>query len=180
MILAVIALGVGVATAAGMATAGEPDLVGSLVTIVVAGLCALVAYGLGLLVSQLTTSSRGAAGTAAAVLVALYVGTNVADEIGPLGLLRFVSPFHYANNSRALVPGFGVDMPSLVVLVALCAVLLAASVWAFDRRDYRSSLWPRTARPPPSRDPPSSSARCCTRCGRRSCCASGSGCWPGR
>lgn len=147
VVLAFIALGVGAGTAAGMASAGESRVVGSLVTMAAVGLCALVAYALGMLVSQLTTSSRAASGIAAVVLVALYVGTNVAGEVGPLGMLRFISPFHYANSSRALVPGFGADVPALVVLAALAAALLAASAWAFDRRDYRSSLWPRTARP---------------------------------
>jgi ABC-2 type transport system permease protein len=144
--LGLIWLGLGLGVAASMAAGHEPDLVGSLATVLVSCLCAMVAYGLGLLVSQLIGTSRSAAGVATLVVTVLYVGTNVWDEIGPFGVLRFLSPFHYANASRALVPGHGLDFISTAVLLAMSAALIAIAGWAFQRRDYASPLWRRRAR----------------------------------
>jgi len=114
------------------------------------GLAALVAYGLGVLVSQLTRSARAAKAMAAGLLVGLYVLTNVWEELGPAGAIRFVSPFFYFNQSRALVPGHGLDLGSSAILLAMAAVLLGAAAWAFQRRDYAAGLWarrPRSRRP---------------------------------
>ncbi len=146
--MGLIVLGLGFGVAASMAAGGEPDLGGSLITMLASGLCAMVAYALGLLMSQVTATSRTAAGVTSLVLAVLYVGTNVWDEIGPFGAVRFVSPFHYANSSRALVPGYGLDLSSTAVLVAMTAVLLGLATWAFARRDYASTLWshPRARR----------------------------------
>ncbi len=83
---------------------------------VAVGLCAMVGYSLGLLVSQLTPTSRAAAGVSSIVLTALYVLNNVWEELGWFGAVRFVSPFYYANFSRALVPGYGLDVPATVAL----------------------------------------------------------------
>src|SRR5664280_2398296 len=44
------------------------------------------------------------------VQAGLYLLTNVSDELGPVGVVRFVSPFHYFNASRALVPDHGPDL----------------------------------------------------------------------
>jgi ABC-2 type transport system permease protein len=107
----------------------------------------MVGYGLGLLVSQLTRRSRTASGVSAAVLVTLYVLTNLWDELGPLGAVRFVSPFHWANASRALVPGHGLDLPATAALVAMATGLVVLAALAFERRDYRGILW--TRRPSP-------------------------------
>ena len=145
--LALISVGLGLGTAASMAAGGEPNLGGSLATVAASGLCAMVAYSLGLLISQLTRTARAAAGLSAILLTVLYVGTNVWDELGPLGALRFLSPFYYANFSRALVPGYDFDIPSAGALVAMSAALLGLATWAFERRDYDSSLWVRQRRP---------------------------------
>jgi ABC-2 type transport system permease protein len=143
-----ISLGIGLATAAGLAGAGEPDLAGSLITMGTVGLVGMVGFALGLLVSQVTASARTAAGASGAVLTALYLATNMGDELGPLAGIQFVSPFHYANASRALVPGHGLDLPATAALVAMTIGLLALAAWAFARRDYAAPLWSRPAPPP--------------------------------
>lgn len=153
--LALISLGLGLGVAASVAAGGEPDLAGSLVTMMASGLCAMVAYSLGLLVSQLTSTSRTAAGVSAILLTVLYVGTNVWEELGPLGVLRFISPFHFANFSRALVPGHGLDAPSMVALLAMAAILLGLSAWAFEHRDYGSPVWAHRRKPVRSANRPS-------------------------
>lgn len=144
--LALICAGVGLGLGASMAAGGEPDLGGALITALAAGLCAFVAYAFGLLVSQLIASPRAASGVAAAVIVGLYLCTNVWQKLGPAGGVRFISPFFYFNSSRALVPGYGLDMPATAALLAMAALLLAAATWAFQRRDYAAALWDRTAR----------------------------------
>jgi ABC-2 type transport system permease protein len=145
----VISLGLGLGTAAGVAGGDEPNLAGSLITMGTAGLVGIVGYALGLLVSQLTSSARVASGASSAVLAVLYVATNTDDGTGPLDWTRFVSPFHYANASRALVPGYGLDPGATGALVAMVVVLLALAAWAFASRDHASPLWarrPTTAR----------------------------------
>ena len=148
--LALICAGLGVGLAVSMAAGGEPDVGGSFITALAFGLAALAAYGLGVLVSQLTTSARTGKAVAAGLLAGLYLLTNVWEELGLGGAIRFISPFYYFNQSRALVPGHGLDLASSVALLAMAAVLLGAATWAFRRRDYAAGLWtrrPRSRRP---------------------------------
>ena len=143
--LALISAGVGAGLGIAMAAGGQPDLGGSLVTAAAAGLCALTGYALGLLISQLIVSTRAASGVAAAVITGLYLLTNVWQELGPAGWVRFISPFYYFNTSRALVPGYGFDLPAAAALVAMTVLLAGAAAWAFQRRDYAVALWSRRA-----------------------------------
>lgn len=140
----VIAGGIGVATAAGLALVGAPDVPGVFVTVATSGLVAVVGFAFGLAVSQLLAGSRSAGGLASAVLVALYVLTNLGTELGPvLGALRWVSPFYYASQSRAMVPGQGLDLGATAVLVGMALGLLWLGAVAFERRDYAAALWVR-------------------------------------
>lgn len=143
--LAVITIGLALGVAWSMAAGGEPNLSGSFVTITATGLIALVAYAMTLLISQLTRTARAAAGIGVIVLTALYVATNVWEDLGAFGVVRFISPFYYANNSRALVPGHGLDSGSFAALLIMTVVLLALAAAAFQRRDYSCALWVRRA-----------------------------------
>ncbi|HET8643346.1 MAG TPA: ABC transporter permease subunit [Pseudonocardiaceae bacterium] len=145
--LTLIGLGLGAGLAVAMAVGGEPDFGGSLVTGFVVALCAFTGYALGVLVSQLTPSTRTGAGLAALLLAGLYLLTNVSDQVGPLAVLRFASPFHYANASRALVPGQGFDVASSLGLAAAAVAMLGAAAWAYEYRDYGAGLWRRRPRP---------------------------------
>jgi len=148
--MAAVSIGLGLGIAAGLGAAGEPNLCGSLASFLAIGLCALVGYGLGLLISQFTTSRRAAAGVSAAVLTTLYVIENTWENLHGFGFLRFLSPFHYANLSRALVPGRDFDPAASATLLAMAAGLVLAGGCAFQRRDYRAPLWRwplRSARP---------------------------------
>lgn len=147
VVMAAISAGLAAGVGVALAAAGQPDWSGSLIAHLTSGLVAMVGYGLGLLMSQLTTRSRTASGISAGVLVTLYVVTNVWEELGPLGAVRFLSPFHWANASRALVPGEGLDVPASAVLVAMATGLVVLSALAFQRRDYRGVLWARRPRP---------------------------------
>jgi ABC-2 type transport system permease protein len=155
--LGLICLGLGLGLAASMAAGGEPDLGGSFITALAAGLAALAAYGLGVLVAQLIPSIRAGKALAALVVAALYVLTNVWQELGAAGAVRYLSPFFYFNQSRALVPGQGLDLQASLVLLAMTAALLGAAAWAFQARDYAAGLWtrpPRPHRPARHRRPP--------------------------
>ena len=89
-------------------------------------------------------------GTALAVqfssgLAGLYLLTNVSDELGPVGVVRFVSPFHYFNASRALVPDHGLDLPSGLALIAMTVTMLGAAASAQVGQDPwrpRGRSWP--------------------------------------
>jgi len=138
-----IVLGLGVGLAAAMAGGGEGDLLGSLVTLAASGLAAMVGYGLGLLCAQLTSHARTASGVSATVVTALYVATNLGDELGPFAVVQYLSPFTYANHSRALVPGHSGNLPADLILVAMAAGLVGLAAWAFVRRDYAAAVWAR-------------------------------------
>ena len=153
--LAFISGGVGLGIAASMYAGGEPDLAGSLIVMAASGLAAMAAYGLGLAVSQLTASARTASGVSVLVLTVLYVGTNVWDQIGALGVLRFVSPFYYVNACRALVPGLGVDPLAMLAVVAMALATLGLGALAFQRRDYGAPL----CRLRPVAEPPEAAPR---------------------
>jgi len=143
--MTVIWLGFGLATAVSLAASDEPNVGGSLVALGSAALCGLVGYALGLAVSQVTSSARSAAGAGSIVLAALYLVTNVSDQLGPFAGLRVLSPFFYSNASRAMVPGFGLDVPAVLVLVAMVVVLTTVATVLFERRDYLAPAWARPA-----------------------------------
>jgi len=148
--MGLISLGLGAGLALATAAGGQPDTGGAFITALAAGLCAYTGYALGVLVSQLTSSPRAGTGLSALVLTGLYLLTNVWQEIGVLGATRYVSPFYAFDQSRALVPGFGVHLPSALALAASAVVLLAAARWAYQQRDYATGLWhppARTVRP---------------------------------
>ena len=144
-VLAVACLGIAAGTAWALAVGDSSDIAGSMITLASVGLGALVAFGLGVLVSQFTRSARSAGGIAAMVLVAMYLANNAVDEGDPLGWVRFLTPFHWVNQSRALVPDEGVDVGAMLVLLVVALALLALAAFTFQRRDYGSGLWARRA-----------------------------------
>jgi ABC-2 type transport system permease protein len=149
--LGLICAGLGLALIAAMAAGGQPDPAGSLITALACGLCALAAYASGVLISQFVGSVRSGTALAVASLTGLYLLTNVAGELGPVGAVRFVSPFHYFKASRALVPGHGLDLPAAAALLAMMmtVTVLAVAVAAFQRPDYAAGLWARKPRTSP-------------------------------
>jgi|GEM_PF-4913276 len=133
-----------------MAAGGARDVTGSFITALACGLFALTAYASGVLISQLSTSARSGTAPGCSVqfssgLAGLYLLTNVSDELGPVGVVRFVSPFHYFNASRALVPDHGLDLPSGLALIAMTVTMLGAAASAQVGQDPwrpRGRSWP--------------------------------------
>ena len=142
LLAALIGLGLGLGVQAGLAFGDESNLGGSLITMGTSGLIAVVGYALGMTLSQFVGSARAASGIGAAVMCGLYLATNVIDSLGPAApVVRLVSPFHHANASRALVPGYGLDLVATVALVAMAGVMFAVAAWAFEHRDYAAPVW---------------------------------------
>jgi ABC-2 type transport system permease protein len=83
---------------------------------------------------------------AAIVLVTMYLVNNAVDAGDPLGWLRLLTPFHWVNQSRALVPGSGASIGAMAVLTVSAVVLLVLAGIAFQRRDYGAALWSNHAR----------------------------------
>ena len=141
VMLTLITAGISAGTAVGLGIGGASNLAGAAVSIGEAALCALPFYALALLVSQFVRSSRAAVGITALAMTAIYVFTNVADQMGPLAAARFLSPFFYFQQSRVLVPGHGFDPLATLALVVMAALPLLAAGLVFVRRDYASTPW---------------------------------------
>lgn len=139
--LAAITAGIGGGLAAATAIAGDADWFGSMIAMSSVMLVGLACFGLGLAVAQLVGPIRFAAGMAAAAVTGLYLITNVAEELGWMGGLRYLSPFHYSDVSRVLVPGHSVDLSAMVPLGVMSSAAIGLSVWAFERRDLGAPLW---------------------------------------
>lgn len=136
-----ISLGLGAGLAVAMVAGGQPDTSGALLTGLAAGLCAYAGYALGALVSQLTATAPAGTGVATLLLVGLYLLTNVWEKLGAGGAVRYLSPFYAFDQSRALVPGHGLHLPSSLLLVAAAVAMLTGTAWAYQRRDYATGLW---------------------------------------
>lgn len=143
IVLAVASLGIAVGTAWALAAGDAADAVGSLITLTSVALGAFVAFALGLLLSQVTRSARSAGGIAAMVLATMYLANNAVDPEDAFGWIRFATPFHWVNQSRALVPGEGADAGAMVVLAVTGLALLCLAAAAFQHRDYGSAVWSR-------------------------------------
>ena len=121
--------------------AGEARLGGGHVDFVRALLAGLNLSGLAfffgmvaLLLSQLTTSRRVAAGWASGLLL-LSLFLNISGREVSGSWLQFLSPFYYYNLNRPLLPGFQDQPLAALLLVGLSALCIAGSVILFARRD---------------------------------------------
>lgn len=143
VVLLVIWIGLSAGVAASLAASGEPNTVGSFISMGAVALCTFIAYAMAVLISQFARTSRTAAGISALALIAMYLVTNAGDKLGPLAFLQVASPFTWANRSRALVPGYGLDVPAMLALLVAALTLLALAMWAFQARDYAGVVWSR-------------------------------------
>jgi ABC-2 type transport system permease protein len=141
IILLLVTAGIGMGLAAATAVAGAFDLSGSMITMASVGLAALACFGLGLATGQMGGTARSAAGLASALIAGLYLLTNIWEEVGWIGGLRYLSPFYFSNQSRDLVPGQSVDLTAMGLIIAMTVGAVGFSAWAFQQRDLREPLW---------------------------------------
>ena len=134
--MVLIAVGTGAGMALGLLAGGDPGWPAGFGLAAEIALTASVFYALALVVSQLVSSARVAAGSTATFAVAAFVLTNIYEQLGAFGALRFASPFFYLMQSRfVMVAGHHADLPATVALVAM-PVAVGALAWPlFMRRD---------------------------------------------
>lgn len=146
LILATASVAVtGLATLGGAALAGEKLPLAGLVqqTAVLLALT-LCCYAIAMLVAQLATTGRSAAGLSAAVLGSLFLIAG-ASRTGGLEAIAPLSPFWHFERSRPLIAGGGIDVSSLVWTVVLTIASLGVALSLFVARDHGASALRRRA-----------------------------------
>jgi ABC-2 type transport system permease protein len=108
-------------------------------------LTTLCCFGIGLVIAQLVTTRRNAAGTAAGVLMALFL-LNGAGRTADIGALRWLSPFYHFERSRPLTEDGALDLIGVATLLGAALLLIVVGVVAFARRDMGGSALPRRVR----------------------------------
>lgn len=150
LVVGAITIGLALSVAGSLAFVGEPETMSSLISLTSVGLCTFASYAFGLAIGQLRLTARSAMGIANLAIVTIYILTNEAGNLGPLDVVRWISPFEYANRSRALVPGVGWDARAMLALLAMAAIGITLAVLGFDRRDLGATpsraLLPRRER----------------------------------
>jgi putative exporter of polyketide antibiotics len=121
-------------TVIGGALSGVQFALEALGQCVAVGFVGLVAFSLGLLVSQFVQAARTASGVTAGYLVASFFIANMFDHLGALTFLRYLSPFYYYLYARTLA-GTSFDVASMATLVIAALVAGAAAWWLYLRRD---------------------------------------------
>lgn len=135
MALGAIVLGTGVLAGAGSAVAGFPSWGRSLAAIGIVAVVAAIFFALSLVVSQLVSRSRLATGISGGIMLGLYLLGNLAGQLGHFAWLRWASPFWYAQQSRMLVPGQGLDVATAALSIALIVTFCVTAGALFVHRD---------------------------------------------
>lgn len=113
-------------------------------------LCAAFA-GIALFISQFTQERGTAAGWTGALLL-LFIVMDMLGRVfpGKADWLVQLSPIHYYNLSKPLIPSFGTSAGGMLTLFAVAIVLDIASAWLFLRRDIGATIpLPSWLRPAP-------------------------------
>ena len=102
-------------------------------------LCAVVG-GVALLISQFTQEGGTAAGWTAGLLLVFIVLDMVHRVIPNSEWISRFSPVYYYNQSKPLVPSYGVNAGAMLLLLALTVMLSGAAIWLFVRRDVGGTV----------------------------------------
>lgn len=138
-----ISLGLGIATAFALYQSSEPNLKGSLITLLAGGICIFPFFGLGVFISQFVTSARTASGLTSIIVTAIYLLGNIADKYTWLTWIKYLSPFYYANLSRPVIPGFGSNYSSWLIMIVVGSIFIGVSALLIESRDVGSSFYQR-------------------------------------
>lgn len=146
----VAALASGAALLAGAASGGESfsaaAAFAAAIDLAALGVCC---YSLALLLVQLSTA-RSATAFAGIVLLALFLLNSLSRAFDGLVRWRWLSPFHYYEQSAPLVPGGTLDVRATLVLLAIAVSAASLAGLAFRFRDIGSPLVRRPARVRPA------------------------------
>jgi ABC-2 type transport system permease protein len=102
-------------------------------------ICAVIG-GLALLISQFTQERSTAAGWTAGLLLIFIVLDMVHRVVANGDWISRLSPIYFYNLTKALVPGYGVNVGAMLLLLALSLVLSGAAIWLFVRRDVGGTV----------------------------------------
>jgi ABC-2 type transport system permease protein len=138
---AAVVVAAGFAGWVGCVIAGSPATVAGLVgeSAALWGLT-LACFGIGALVAQIAPDFRTAAGSAAAVLVVLFVIDSIGRTSVNRSPLTDLSVFFLYNRSNAFAPGGTFDPVATLALVAIAVITGAIAAGALTRRDIGSGL----------------------------------------
>ena len=124
-----------IAYGGGVAFKADFNLVDGLLFGLDLALICAVFGGVALLISQFTHERGPAAGATGGLLVLFIVLDMVHRVIPNTEWISRLSPIYYYNLSKPLIPSHGASAGGMVVLLVLAAVLSAAAVGLFVRRD---------------------------------------------
>ena len=124
-----------IAYGGGVALKADFNLVDGLLFGLDLALICAVFGAVALLISQFTHERGPAAGATGGLLVLFIVLDMVHRVIPNTEWISRLSPIYYYNLSKPLIPSHGASAGGMVVLLVLAAVLSAAAVGLFVRRD---------------------------------------------
>ncbi len=133
-----ISLSLGFGTAFALVASEEANTSGAIVTLLAGGICIFPFFGLGLLLSQFIPSARTASGVTSIIVTVIYVLDNISGKYSWLEWIQHISPFHYANLTRPVIPGFTSDFLSWVAMFLVGATFIFLSIVLMNRRDIGS------------------------------------------
>ena len=146
----VAALAAGAGLLVGVASGGEMfSTVAALQAAVVLATLGVCCYSLTLLFAQFT-SARNSIAIAGVLLLALFLVNSLSRTFDALAHWRWLSPFHYYEQSSPLVPGGTVDVGATLLLLGIAVAAAVLAAFAFRYRDVGSPL---ISLPAPARRP---------------------------
>ncbi|TMF65869.1 MAG: hypothetical protein E6I14_00800 [Chloroflexi bacterium] len=104
-------------------------------------LLTLFVFAFALVVAQLVTTRRSAAGIAGVVVLALFMLNAAARSGVGVGAIRWLSPFYLVERSTPLLRGGSLDGAATAALAVGSLVLVGLAVVAFIRRDIGGPLF---------------------------------------
>jgi ABC-2 type transport system permease protein len=136
----VAALAAGAGLLVGVASGGETfSPVLALEAAVAAAVLGVCCYSLALLFAQFT-SARNSTAFAGVILLALFLINSLSRTFDTLVPWRWLSPFHYYEQSSPLVPGGILDVKATLLLLGIAAGAAVLAAFAFRSRDVGSPL----------------------------------------
>ncbi len=136
----VAALAAGAGLLVGVASGGETfSPVRALEAAVGAAVLGVCCYSLTLLFAQFT-SARNSTAFAGVILLALFLINSLSRTFDALVPWRWLSPFHYYEQSSPLVPGGILDVRATLVLLGIAVAAALVAAFAFRYRDVGSPL----------------------------------------
>ncbi len=95
---------------------------------------------LALFISQFTHERGTAAGLTGGLLLIFIVLDMVHRVIPNTDWISHLSPVYYYNLNKPLIPGYGINLGAILVLLALSIILSGASILLFVRRDIGGTV----------------------------------------